>query len=90
MHVHIESEHTLVKKVFVFINFLLGFPGGSVVKNLPAIQETQIQSLGREDPQEKGIAAHSSILAWKIPRIEEPGGLGSIGRKESWDTTEAT
>ena len=44
----------------------LGFPGGSVVKNLPAIQEMQIQSLGQEDPLEKKMATHSSILAWKI------------------------
>ena len=49
------------------------------VKNMPAIQETQVQSLGREDPLEKGMATHSSILAWKIPWTEEPGGLQSIG-----------
>ena len=42
-----------------------------MVKNLPAMQETQIQSLGREDPLEKGMATHSSILAWRIPRAEE-------------------
>ena len=44
-----------------------------VVKNLPAMQETQVQSLGREDPLEKEIATHSSILAWKIPWTKEPG-----------------
>ena len=44
------------------------------VKNLPAIQETQIQSLGREDPLEKGMAIHSSILVWRIPWREEAGG----------------
>ena len=49
------------------------------VKNLPAIQETQIQSLGREDPLEKGMAIHSSILVWRIPWTERPGGLQSIG-----------
>ena len=48
------------------------FPGGSVVKNLPAMQETQVQSLGREDPLEKGMATHSHILAWRIPWVEEP------------------
>ena len=48
-------------------------------KNLPAIQETQVQSLGWEDPLEKGIAIHSSILAWRIPWTEEPGGLQSTG-----------
>ena len=50
-----------------------------MVKNLPAMQETQVQSLGWEDPLEKGMAIHSSILAWRIPWAEEPGGLQSIG-----------
>ena len=45
------------------------------VKNLPAVQETQVQSLGQEDPLEKGMATHSSVLAWKIPWTEEPGSL---------------
>ena len=49
------------------------------VKNLPAIQETQVQSLGWEDPLEKGMATHSSILAWKVPWTEEPGGPESMG-----------
>jgi len=49
------------------------------VKNLPAMQETQVQSLGQEDPLEKGMATHSSILAWKIPWTEEPEGLLSMG-----------
>ena len=48
------------------------------VKNLPAMQETQVQSLGQEDPLEKGMAIHSSMLAWRIPRTEEPGGLQSM------------
>ena len=56
----------------------LGFPGGSVVKNPPAIQEMQVQSLDREDLQ-KNTATHSSILAWEIPGTEEPGGLQSMG-----------
>ena len=56
-----------------------GFPGGSAVKNLPAMQESWIQSLGREDPLEKRMATHSSILAWRIPWTEEPGGLQSTG-----------
>ena len=50
-----------------------------MVKNLPARQETWVPSLGGEDPLEKGLATHSSILAWKIPWTEEPGGLQSIG-----------
>ena len=49
------------------------------VKNLPAVQETGVQSLGQEDPLEKGMATHSSILAWRIPWTEEPGGLQSMG-----------
>ena len=48
------------------------------VKNLPAMWETQVQSLGWEDPLEKGTATHSSLLAWRIPRTEEPGGLQSM------------
>ena len=55
-----------------------------MVKNLPAIQETQVRSLGREDPLEKAIATHSSILAWRIPWTEKPGGLQSVGVTESW------
>ena len=50
-----------------------------MVKNLPAMQKTQVQSLGREDPLQKGMATHSSILAWEIPWTEEPGGLQSMG-----------
>ena len=46
-----------------------------LVKNLPAVQETQVRSLGWEDPLEKELATHSSVLAWKIPLTEEPGGL---------------
>jgi len=60
----------------------VGFPGGSPVKNSPAmqeLQETRVQSLDREDPLEKGKATNSSILAWRIPWTEEPGGLQSKG-----------
>ena len=46
-----------------------------MVKNLPAMQDTQVQFLGQEDPLEKEMATHSSILAWRIPRTEEPGGF---------------
>ena len=60
---------------------------GQKVKNLPAIQETGIQSLGWEDPLERGMVTHSSILAWRIPWTEEPLGYGPWGRKEL-DTTE--
>ena len=51
------------------------------IKNLPAMQETQVQSLGQEDPLEEGMATHSSILAWRIPWTEEPGGLQSLGSR---------
>ena len=51
------------------------FPGGSVVKNLPAKREARVLSLGQEDPLGKKMAAHSSILAWEIPWTGEPGGL---------------
>ena len=60
-----------------------GFPKGAslvtqTVKNLPAMQETRVQSLGREDPLEEDMATHSSILAWRIPWTEKPGGLQPI------------
>ena len=50
-----------------------------MVKNLPPMLETRVQSLGQEDPLEKGMVTHSSILAWRIPWTEEPGGLQSMG-----------
>ena len=50
-----------------------------MVKNLSAVWETKVQSLGQEDPLEKGMTAHSGILAWRIPWTEEPGGLQSVG-----------
>ena len=62
---------------------LYGNKGASLValmvKSLPAVRETQVQSLGQEDPLEKEMATHSSILAWKIPWTEEPGRLQSMG-----------
>ena len=61
----------------------LGFPIAQSVKNLPAMQETWVRSLGREDPLEKEMATHCSILAWEIPWIEELGGLQSTG-SQSW------
>ena len=57
----------------------MDFPGGSVGKESPAMQETWVQTLGQEDPLEEGMATHSSILAWRIPWTEEPGGLQSTG-----------
>ena len=55
------------------------FPVAQMVTNLPAMQETQDQSLGQEDPLEKKMAIHPSVCAWRIPWIEDPGGLQSMG-----------
>ena len=63
---------------------LKGFHGGSVVKNLPAMQETQVLSLGQEDHLEKEMVTHSSILAWEIPWTKEYGRLHSMGLEKSW------
>ena len=73
--------HIVCTKVH-FLEFVLqswGFPGGSVEKNLPTVQETQVRYLGWEDPLEESITTHSSILDWRIPWTEEPGGLQSMG-----------
>ena len=73
--------------MFIFhlllFSFLLEYnyfrPGGSVGKDLPAVQKTQVRSLGREHPLEKRMATHFRALAWEIPSTEEPGGLQSKG-----------
>ena len=65
----------LPSKKVANVKHQMGFPGDSVVKNLPAVQEAQVQSLGLEDPLEKEMATHSSILAWEIPWTEESDGL---------------
>ena len=65
----------------------MGFPGAKMVKNLPAMRETWVQSLGWKDPLEKGMAIYSSILAWRLSWTEEPSGLQSMGNKEA-DPTE--
>ena len=57
------------------------FPVVQMVKNLPARQETSVRSLGQEDPLEKGVATHSSILAWRIPWTEKAGGPQSMGSR---------
>ena len=59
-------------------------PGGSVVKNPLAMRETQVRSLGQEDPLETGMVIYRSILAWEIPWIEETCGLQSMGSQKSW------
>ena len=66
----------------LLMSILWGFPGGSVEENPPAMQEMQemlVQSLSWEDPMEEGMATHANILAWRIPWIEEPDRIQSIG-----------
>ena len=63
-------------------DLLSAFPGGSVVNNLPAMQETWFQSLGQEDSLEEEMVPYFSNLAWEIPWTEEPGGLQSMGSQE--------
>ena len=63
----------------MIIKYECHFPSGPAIKNLPARQETQVRSLDQKDPLEEGTAIHSSILAWRIPWTEEPGGLQFIG-----------
>ena len=63
---------------------LQGLPGGSGGKESAAVQETQVRSLGQEDPLEKGMATHSSVLAWRIPWTEEPGGLEIPMDRGAW------
>ena len=60
-------------------NMICVFWVAQTVKNLPAMQETRVRSLSREDPLEKGTAIHSSNLSWRIPKTEKPGGLQSLG-----------
>ena len=64
----------------MFIEIRDGGSGGSAVKNPPAKQERWVRSLGQEDPLEKEMATHSSILAWEIPWTEEPGGLHGVAK----------
>ena len=71
----LEQEYPTEMPTLLFSNSL----EAQVVKSLSSIQETQVRSLGREDPLEKGMATHSCILAWRIPWAEEPGGLQSMG-----------
>ena len=80
--INLQKEASLLGFPGALIDFpgaLMSFSGGSVVKNLPAMQETQVQSLGQEDPLEKEMATCCSILAWRIPQTEEPGMLQSMG-----------
>ena len=85
----LQIKETMRMNIWPHIHTSLqGFPGDSAVKNPPAMQKTQemwVQSLGWEDPLEEGMATHSSILAWRIPGTEEPGGLQFIGLQRVGD-----
>ena len=93
-HVHYQSVPLLCKafltvrlfncEPFRVIALLILTYLAQTVKPLSTMWETWVRSLGREDPLEKELATHSSILAWKIPWTEEPGGLQSIGSQKSW------
>ena len=65
--------------MFSHVSVIWASLGAQMVKNLPAVRETWVQSLSWEDPLEEGMAIHSSILAWRIPRTEVPGQLQSMG-----------
>ena len=79
--------HLFPLSVYYSLHYNRGFPGISVVKNPPAKQEMPVRSLGQEDPLEKEKATHSSVLAWRIPWTEEPGGLQVHGVTKESDTT---
>ena len=88
-HCSLESQRklkTLSKSVIIYssTNKPRASPVAQMAKNLPAMQETRFQSLGWTDTLEKGMATHSSILAWRIPWTEEPGGLQSMGSQKCW------
>ena len=89
------NSKSIIYKCLINIGILENLPNSTVeraslgaqsVKNLPAMQESRVQSLGREDPLEKGITTHSSILAWKISWTEKSGGLQSM-RSQGVDMT---
>ena len=76
---------TLQILFYVVCKYYLASLVAQMVNNLPVMQETRFQSLGREDPLEKGMATHSSILAWRIPWTVEPGRLQSMGAQRVGD-----
>ena len=73
-----DKRMSVALGIKVNVHYYLGLPRGSVVKNLPAVQELQARSLGWEDPLEEGMATLFSVLAWRIPWTEEPRGLQFI------------
>ena len=90
MIIHADPTHARIiillkgpSLLLILCNLRYRMMDGSAVKNLPAMQETWVPSLGWEDPLEEGMATHSSVLAWRIPWTEEPGGLQSM-ELQSW------
>ena len=79
LSLHSQSPQMQSRITGYCTHMAMGLPGGSAGKSLPATWETWVQSLGWEDPLEKGTATHSSKFAWRIPCTEEPGGLQSMG-----------
>ena len=83
-----HNNHYIMSKLYERASLVV-----QMVKNLPVMQETWVQSLGREDPLEEGMATHSRILAWRIPWTEEPGGLQSMGSqrvRHAWEINTTT
>ena len=81
------SKRISLDKIYTYTGGLLSKMDSLVaqmVKNPPAMQDIWVQSLGQEDPLEKGMATYYSVLAWRIPWTEEPGGLESMGSQRSW------
>ena len=83
-HRYLLRTHTFWNNTFGIGYLKLASWVTKIVKSLPAMQETQVRSLGREGPLEKGMASNSNILAWRIPWTEEPGGLQAMGVAKSW------
>ena len=84
-----SHEESSKRRNRIGLSYKRGFPSGSMVKNLLAMQETQVQYLGWKEPQEERIATHSSILEWRILWTEEPGSLQSLGSqrvRHNWAT----
>ena len=83
-HYAVHLNLIVLRVNYISIKLKKGFLGDSAVKNLLSMPETTVWSLGQEDPLEKKMATHSSILVWEIPRIEDTGRLPSMGSQKSW------
>ena len=80
VNMHFVIETHFLNLIFILYSSIVD-PGGAMVKNCLPMQETLVQSVGQEDIMKKEMATHSSILTWRIPRIEEPGGCGVTKRQ---------